>query len=88
MVRVLLCREGARNVAHDFEEQADGECDEEPVAEADDLGEVDDEEDGEPDGCEEGEGEGRGEAVNDDADVPFAAGVGEVGVDVAALFVD
>lgn len=57
MIRILLRREGASNVADNFEEKADGEGDEEPVAEADDLGEVDDEEDGEPYGGEEGEGE-------------------------------
>ncbi len=83
MVGVLPGREGAGDVADDLEEQADGEGDEPPAAEADDLGEVDGEEEGEPGGGKGGEGKGRGVAVDDDCDVPFSVGVGKVWVEVA-----
>lgn len=83
MVGVDFGREAARDVAHDFEDEADGEGGEVPCAVVEELDGVDDEEDGEPDGGEEGEGEGGCEAVDDDGDVVRAVGVGKVWVYIA-----
>lgn len=82
MVRVLLGRQRASNVAHDLEEQSDGEGDEVPTAEANGLHQVNNAEDEEPYGSENGEGECWAVAVDDNGRVPGAIGWREVGVDV------
>lgn len=83
VVRIFLCREGARAVADDFEDEADGEGAEPPGFVADGLRGVDDQVDGEPGDGEAGEDDGGREAVDDDGNIVGSVGVGEVGVNVA-----
>lgn len=83
IIGVLLGGERARDVADDFEEEADGEGGEVPAAMAEELGRVDDEEDEEESGCEAGEGDGWGVAVDDYGRVPFACWRGKVWVGIA-----
>ena len=72
--------QGARDVADDFEDAADGQRQEVPCSVPRRLDGVQERADGEEGGAEDGEGEGWGVAVYDDRGVVFAAGVGEVRV--------
>lgn len=87
VVGVLVGGERARDVADNLKDEADGKRAEPPGAVPVGLVGVQRQPEGEPGGGKGGEGEGRGEAVDDDGDVIFAVGVGEVGVDVAACAV-
>lgn len=83
VVRVFFRGQGACRVAYNLKDEADGKGDEPPGPVADRLRGVEEEMKGEPGGGKDGEGKGRREAVDDDADVLRAVGIGEVGVDVA-----